>query len=138
MPWLSAVSTGALNAVLSIRQHPIPLALAAMAELNAETIWLTIELLEPVHWNELPVSAQASWHPYCVAVKNEFVVTWLTITKWWLPALPKGPPPLLADVAAFELELLLEPQASSTVAAIAGRAAGQRGAAGDLLPRLLR
>ncbi len=34
-----------------------------MAVLNAETIWLTIELLEPVHWNEEPVSAQASWHP---------------------------------------------------------------------------
>ncbi len=60
MPWLSAVLTGLLNAVLSIRQHPIPFAFAAMAVLNAETMSLTIELLEPVHWNELPVSAQAS------------------------------------------------------------------------------
>ncbi len=49
MPWLSAVLTGVLKAVLSIRQHPIPFAFPAMAELNAETIWLTIELLEPVH-----------------------------------------------------------------------------------------
>ena len=80
MPWASAVSTGVLKAVLSIRQHPIPLALAAMALLNAETIWPTIEFVEPVHWNVVPVSAQASWHPYCVAVKNEFVVTWFTIT----------------------------------------------------------
>ena len=63
MPALSAESTGVLNAVLSIRQHPIPLAFAAMALLNAETICPTIELLEPVHWNEEPVSAQASWHP---------------------------------------------------------------------------
>ncbi len=119
MPLLSAWSVGALNAVLSIRQQPIPFALAAMALLNAETIWLTIELLEPVHWNEEPVSAQASWHPYCVAVKNEFVVTWQTITNLWLllvPKTPLAPPPV---VAALELEPLLEPHASSTVAAIA-------------------
>ena len=63
MPLLSAWSTGELKAVLSIRQHPIPFAFAAMALLNADTIWLTIELLEPVHWNEEPVNAQASWHP---------------------------------------------------------------------------
>ncbi len=31
-----------------------------MPLLNAETIWLTIESVEPVHWNEEPVSAQAS------------------------------------------------------------------------------
>ena len=49
--------------MLSIRQHPIPSAFAAIALLNAETIWLTIESVEPVHWNEEPVSAQASWHP---------------------------------------------------------------------------
>ena len=60
MPELSAVLTGELKAVLSIRQHPIPFAFAAIAELNAETIWPTIELLDPVHWNEEPVSAQAS------------------------------------------------------------------------------
>ena len=50
-------------------------------------------------------------------MKNEFVVTWLTITKWWLALVPKTPLP--PDVAAFEVVLLLEPHASSTVAAIA-------------------
>ena len=50
MPWSSAVSTGLLNAVLSMRQQPMPFALAAIALLNADTIWLTIELAEPVHW----------------------------------------------------------------------------------------
>ena len=63
MPWLNALSTGLLKAVLSIRQHPMPFALPAMALLNAETIWLTIELAEPVHWYEQPVRAQASWIP---------------------------------------------------------------------------
>ncbi len=51
-------------------------------------------------------------------MKNEFVVTWLTITKWWLPPPPKTPAAPPPPVAAFELELELEPQASSTTAAI--------------------
>ena len=63
MPWFNALSTGALKAVLSIRQHPMPFALPAMAVLNAATIWETIELAEPVHWYEQPVRAQASWIP---------------------------------------------------------------------------
>ena len=49
--------------MLSTRQHPIPFALPAIAALNAETIWLTIEVVEPVHWYEQPVMAQASWSP---------------------------------------------------------------------------
>jgi hypothetical protein len=49
MPWFSALSTGALNAVLSMRQQPMPFAFAAIAPLNAETIWDTIELADPVH-----------------------------------------------------------------------------------------
>ena len=57
---VSAVSTGLLKAVLSIRQHPMPFALPAIAALNEETIWLTIEVAEPVHWYEQPVSAHAS------------------------------------------------------------------------------
>ena len=51
-------------------------------------------------------------------MKNEFVVTWLTITKWWLPLLPKVPDPPDDVAAAAELVLLLEPQASSAAAAI--------------------
>lgn len=50
MPWPSAEFTGLLNAVLSIRHTPIPLALAAMPLFIAETIWPTIELVDPVHW----------------------------------------------------------------------------------------
>ena len=60
MPWSSAVSTGALKAVLSISAHPMPFALAAIAVLNAATIWETSEVAEPVHWYEQPVMAQAS------------------------------------------------------------------------------
>ncbi len=41
----------------------MPFALPAMAVLNAETIWETIEFVEPVHWYEQPVMAQASWMP---------------------------------------------------------------------------
>ncbi len=67
--------TGPLKAVLLIRQHPMPLALPAMALLNAETISLMIEFCEPVHVAEQPVIAHASAIPYCVAVKNPFVVT---------------------------------------------------------------
>ena len=51
-----------------------------------------------------------------VGVKNEFVVTWLTMTKWWLPLAPLARLP--PDAAAAELVLLLEPQASSAAAAI--------------------
>ena len=50
-------------------------------------------------------------------MKNEFVVTWLTITNLWPPLLPKGPDPP-DDAAAAEVVLLLEPQASSAAAAI--------------------
>ena len=60
MPWPNALSTGALNAVLSIRQQPMPFALPAMAVLNVATISETIELAEPVHVYEQPVRAHAS------------------------------------------------------------------------------
>src|SRR6185437_15106005 len=55
-----------------------------------------------------------------VAVKNEFVVTWLTITNLLLLLFPNVPPPVLTGVdAACELVLLLPPHASSAIAAIA-------------------
>ena len=41
----------------------MPFALPAIAAFIAETIWLTIEVVEPVHWYEQPVRAQASWIP---------------------------------------------------------------------------
>jgi hypothetical protein len=47
----------------------------------AETISETTESVEPVHWYVVPVIAAASASPYWVAVKNEFVVTWFTMTK---------------------------------------------------------
>ena len=55
-----------------------------------------------------------------VAVKNEFVVTWLTITKWYFVGPPQIPALALGVVAA--LVLLVPPppppHASSTSAAI--------------------
>ena len=54
---------GLLNDVLSTRQTPIPFALPAIAAFIAETISLTIAVVEPVHWYEQPVMAQASWSP---------------------------------------------------------------------------
>ena len=50
MPLASAAAVGPLNAFRSTRQHEIPDALAEMAELNALTIWLMSEVVEPVHW----------------------------------------------------------------------------------------
>ena len=48
MPALSAVSTGALKAVLSMSGTPMPLAFEAIAVSMAETIWETTEFVEPV------------------------------------------------------------------------------------------
>ena len=50
MPFASAFSVGVLNAFRSTRQHEIPEALAVIAELNALTIWLMSDVVEPVHW----------------------------------------------------------------------------------------
>ena len=50
MPLASAAAVGALKALRSTRQHEMPDALAEIAELNALTIWLTSDVVEPVHW----------------------------------------------------------------------------------------
>src|SRR5262249_17038716 len=50
MPLESAEDVGALNALRSTRQQEIPAALAEIAELNAFTISLTLDVVEPVHW----------------------------------------------------------------------------------------
>ncbi len=63
MPAFSAVSVGPLKAVLSISGHPIPAAFEAIAVVNAETISLTTESVEPTQEYEVPVIAQASAHP---------------------------------------------------------------------------
>ena len=41
----------------------------------AFTISATIESFDPVHWNSAPNNLHASSAPYCVGVKNGFVVT---------------------------------------------------------------
>src|SRR5262249_7834756 len=88
----------------------------------AFTISATIASFDPVHWNVVPSSAQASWAPYWVGVKNEFVVTWQTNTNFHLGVCgngnvpPAATPPALVDAAP---ELLLPVQAlSRAVAAI--------------------
>src|SRR5271165_4123743 len=90
MPALSAASVGPLNAVLLMSGTPIPLHLAAIALVMAETIWETTEVCEPTHENEVPVREQKSWQPKIVAVKNGFVVTWLSITKWYFGCFAKN------------------------------------------------
>src|ERR671924_2427804 len=98
MPASSAWSTGALKAALSTTASAIPSALAEIALLVALTISATIESLEPVHWNWQLSSAQASWAPYWVGVKNGLVVTWLTKTNFHFGVAGNGPaPPLAAE-----------------------------------------
>src|SRR5918992_1266379 len=106
MPALSALSTGCLNAFLSTTASAMPSALPEMAELVALTISDTIESFDPVHWKEQPSSAQASWAPYCVGVKNGFVVTWLTNTNRQFGVSGKlpGPPSGALALLLFSFE----------------------------------
>src|SRR5690348_4948273 len=76
MPASSAESIGPRKAFLSTTATAIPSARPLTPVLIASTISDTIESLDPVHWNELPSSLQASSAPYCVGVKNGLVVTW--------------------------------------------------------------
>src|SRR5215203_4919145 len=91
MPAASAWSTGPLKAFLSTTASAIPSALAEIAVLVALTISATIESLDPVHWNSQLSSAQASWAPYWVGVKNGLVVTWLTNTNFHFGVSGKSP-----------------------------------------------
>src|SRR5438105_12308224 len=97
MPALSAASTGALKACRSVSATAIPSAPPVTALLRALTIWLTLELSEPVHWYSQPSSLHASAAPYWVGTKNEFVVTWLTNTNLYFlcdpNTLAEPPPP---------------------------------------------
>jgi hypothetical protein len=101
MPASRALSTGSLNALLSTTASARPSAFDVTAVLVAFTISATIESLDPVHWNSAPSSLQASSAPYCVGVKNGFVVTWQTKTNLYFGVLGKLPnvPP---DAAAAE------------------------------------
>src|SRR6185437_4802852 len=121
MPASSALLTGSLKASLSTTATAIPLAFALIAVFMALTISATIEFCDPVHWNSVPSSADASWAPYWVGVKNGFVVTWQTNTNfhfgvWGNGNEPGAAPPLAAGAAA----LLLPPvhAVSRAVAAI--------------------
>jgi hypothetical protein len=77
----------------------------------------TLLVDEPVHVYEHPSSLQASAAPFWVGVKNTFVVTWLTIVKWYDALVPKiAAAPPLAAADALEVDLLL-PHASRINAA---------------------
>src|SRR4051812_18101948 len=119
MPACSALSVGALNAFGSTRQTAMPSALAEIAAFIALTISLTSAVFEPVHWKVVLTSAPASSMPYCVGVKNGFVVTWLTKTNLYFGVGGKLPAPPL-DAAGPSLLLLLSsldlPQAASAAA----------------------
>src|ERR1019366_8393027 len=94
MPFAAAAAVGPVNAFGSIMQQAIPSAPAVIALLNAVTIWGTLLDVEPVHWDVQPNSAHASAMPFCVGVKNGFVVTWLTNTNlnfFWFPKMLAGP-----------------------------------------------
>src|SRR5919197_4411809 len=114
MPASSALFTGALNAALSTTAIAMPSALEEMAVLVAFTISATIESLDPVHWNWQLSSAQASWAPYWVGVKNGLVVTWLTKTNFQFGV--DGKSPAAPDCCELD-SLLLEHAASSADAA---------------------
>src|SRR5262249_7196774 len=117
MPAASALSTGAVNAVLSTTATAMPSALAEMAEFSALTICGTTESWEPVHWKSQLSSAQASCAPYCVGVKNGLVVTWLTNTNFHFGVDGNWPtPPLAEEPESF---LLLDEQAASSADAAA-------------------
>src|SRR3954467_6918995 len=118
MPASSALSVGALNAFGSTRQTAMPSAFAEMAAFIALTISLTSAVFEPVHWNVVLTSALASSMPYCVGVKNGFVVTWLTNTNLYFGVTGKLPAPPV-EAAAPSLLLLSSldlPQAASAAA----------------------
>ena len=99
MPASSARSIGSLNASRSTSATAIPSALPAIAASKASTISGMSDVSEPVHWNDVPSSAEASSAPYWVGTKNGFVVTWLTNTNSHagvsgkLPWAPPPPPP---------------------------------------------
>ena len=82
MPASRASWIGSLNASRSTIATAIPSALPAIAASKALTISGMSEVSEPVHWDVVPSSAEASSMPYCVGVKNGFVVTWLMNTKF--------------------------------------------------------
>src|SRR5918911_1090593 len=113
MPALSAWSTGFLKASLSTTAIARPSALEEMAVLVALTISATIELAEPVHWDEQPSRAQASWAPYCVGVKNGLVVTWLTNTNFQFGVEGKLPCPLAALAVFFDEQAASSAEAAS-------------------------
>ena len=91
MPASSALSTGSVNADLSTTASARPSALPLIAVFVALTISATTESFDPVHWNAAPSSAHASAAPYCVGVKNGFVVTWQTKTNFHLGVFGKLP-----------------------------------------------
>ena len=63
---------------MSISAIAIPSTPAATALFIALTICEMLLESDPVHWYEQPSSLHASAAPFCVGVKNVFVVTWLT------------------------------------------------------------
>ena len=82
MPASSACWIGSLNASRSTSATAMPSAWPAIAASKALTISAISEVSEPVHWNVVPSSADASSMPYCVGVKNGLVVTWQMNTKF--------------------------------------------------------
>src|SRR6266508_2533857 len=114
MPASSAWSTGSLKASLSTTATARPSALPEIAVLVAFTISATFDSFEPVNWNSQLSSAQASWAPYWVGVKNGLVVTWLTNTNFHLGVEGKSPEPA---AAALPPDGSSEPQAASSAAA---------------------
>src|SRR4029450_1550874 len=117
MPAASALLTGSLKASLSTTASAIPSALAEMAVFMALTISATIGSLGPVHWNSQLSSAQASWAPYWVGVKNGLVVTWLTNTNFHFGVVGKSPAALAAGSPLVLLSSVPGQAASSADAA---------------------
>src|ERR1700761_6469392 len=95
MPLARACFVGSTNAEVSVSAMAMPSAPLVIAESNALTISETSPVSEPVHCGVgMPNTDAASANPLRVGTKNEFVVTWLTNTKFHFGVLGKLPAPL--------------------------------------------
>src|SRR6202046_1594810 len=127
MPWLSAELIGLVNAVAETTVVAMPGELAVMAA------WMADSMVELVGWVERgpvhdgvgrPRRAAQSAKPYCVGVKKELSVTWLTKVNFHLGVVGKLPAAAFtADaepVAEAELvDELLQAAISAEAAAVA-------------------
>src|SRR5580704_4421004 len=121
MPWLSAELIGLVNAVAETTVVAMPGELAVMAA------WMADSMVELVGWVDSapvhdgvgrPRRAAQSAKPYCVGVKKELSVTWLTKVNFHLGVVGKLPAASFVAEAVL-LDELLHAAISAEAAAVA-------------------